>query len=125
MKSEESRKKERRSISIISFIRKPLPGGGYTLMQFLSKNLSIGGIFVITEDLSIFDMDDELEILLDDDGNKFYEGKAKVVRSARVFSDENQLTESGFGLLFLDSTPELSAMLEKRISGTEENPADS
>ena len=110
------RAKERKKISLISFIKKVLPGGGYTLMQFISKDLSLGGIFIITEDLSIFDLGEELEILLDEKGNKFYEGRVKVVRSTRAFSDDNQIIESGFGLMFQDSTADLAEMLKKQLA---------
>ena len=116
MDSEENRGQERKPLTIISFIRKTLPGGGHTLMQFITKDLSIGGIFICTEDLSIFDLGDEFEILLDENGNKFYEGNVKVVRSTRSFSEDSQIIDSGFGLMFLDSTEDLNSMLKKQLS---------
>ncbi len=107
MAQTERRKSERKPLLVTTIVRKSPSGGGtgeYEIMEFRTRDMSSGGIFISTEDLSIFELGDEVEILVDDSGERYYEGKARVVRSARVFTDEGNPVESGFGLMFL--TPE-------------------
>jgi len=85
-------------------------------MEFRSGNLSLGGIFISTEDLSIFDLGDEVDILVDADQERYYEGKARIVRSVRVFSDEGEQIESGFGVMFLNPDDAFRKMLEHQIN---------
>ena len=102
----EMRSSNRKKKSITTFIRKEMAGGGHTLMQFISMNLSEGGIFISTEDLSLFDLGEELGVIVRKETDRLYEGRAKVVRSARVFESEEAITESGFGLMFLQQEQE-------------------
>ena len=97
---EDKRKDERKKVGITTIIKKPDTGGGYSIMEFRSIDLSLGGVFISTEDLSIFELGEEVEILVDTNSDKLYEGRARIVRSARIFSEKNEITESGFGLMF-------------------------
>jgi len=110
------RKHERKKVSIRAFVRKTLVDGGTAVMEFTSRDLSKGGIFVSTEDLSVFDLGEEIELLVDERGERFYTGKAKVVRSARVFSEEGIQTESGFGLMFLRPDQSFQDMLVNTLN---------
>jgi hypothetical protein len=112
---EDKRKSDRRPVVISTVIRKQRPEGGHAVMELKTGNISLGGVFVSTEDLSIMDLGDELEILVDADREKYYEGRARVVRSARAFSDEGTLIESGFGLMFLDPDETFRSMLSKQV----------
>jgi hypothetical protein len=120
----EKRKAVRKPVLVTTFIRKSAPagskgkgaaGGGYEIMEFRTRDLSTGGIFLSTEDLSIFDLGDEVEILVDDSGDRYYEGRARVVRSARVFSGEGNPVESGYGLMFLSPDGEFNGMLSRKL----------
>jgi hypothetical protein len=104
MAQTERRKSERKPLLVTTIVRKSQGTGEYEIMEFRTRDMSSGGIFISTEDLSIFELGDEVEILVDDSGERYYEGKARVVRSARVFTEEGNPVESGFGLMFL--TPE-------------------
>jgi hypothetical protein len=104
MAKTERRKSERKPLLVTTIVRKSQGAGEYEIMEFRTRDMSSGGIFISTEDLSIFELGDEVEILVDDSGERYFEGKARVVRSARVFTDEGNPVESGFGIMFL--TPE-------------------
>ena len=69
---DERRSEERKPIIITTIIRKIKPQSGYEVLEFKSKDLCLGGIFVSTEDLSLFDLGEEMEILVDDDGKRYY-----------------------------------------------------
>ncbi len=121
----EKRKAVRKPVLITTVIRKMTPAGnaakgtakGYEIMEFRTRDLSTGGIFLSTEDLSIFDLGEEVEILVDDDGARYYEGRARVVRSAKVFSGEGNPVESGYGLMFLSPDNEFNGMLTRKLKG--------
>ncbi len=116
----EKRKSERKKITVATIIRKQTPSGNYSIMEFQSKDMSLGGVFISSEDLSIFDLGDEVEILVDDGGEKYYEGKARVVRSARILDKEGEQVESGFGLMFLNPSDEFKKMLENKLEHVSE-----
>jgi len=113
---EERRHAERKRVMVTTIVRKRKGREEYEIMEFRSRDLCIGGIFISTEDLSLFDLGEELEILIDDDGRKYYKGKAKVVRSARVLSKEGELTDSGFGLMFTSPDPDFMEIIQKKLA---------
>ena len=112
---EDKRKNPRKRVTITTVLRKEKPEGGHSIMEFKSSNLSMGGVFISTEDLSILDLGDELEILVDANKEKYYEGTAMVVRSARVFSEEGSQVDSGFGLMFLNPDEAFQTMLREKL----------
>jgi hypothetical protein len=113
---QERRLSERKRVMVTTTIRKRKSDDEYEIMEFRSRDLCIGGIFISTEDLGIFELGEELEILIDDDGHKYYKGKARVVRSARVLSKQGELTDSGFGLMFTSPDPDFLEIIQKKIS---------
>ncbi len=115
------RKDERKRIGITTIIKRPDAGGGYTIMEFMSIDLSLGGVFVSTEDLSLFELGEEVEILVDTLNDKLYEGTARVVRSARVFSEKNEITDSGFGLMFKNPDKAFKDSLTEKIDNFKES----
>lgn len=112
---ENNRSDERKKIIITTTVRKMLPHEGYEVMEFKSKDLCMGGIFISTEDLSLFDLGEELEILVDDNGEKYYTGKAQIVRSARIVSHKGEIADSGFGLMFTSSDEGFKEMIQKKL----------
>jgi hypothetical protein len=111
----EKRKDERKQYCLKTIIKKATPDNVFSIMEFRTSNLSIGGIFISTEDLSLFEIGEEIDILVDDHGERFYEGKVRVVRSARIFSEDSTPVESGFGLMFLEPSRDFISMIEKTI----------
>jgi hypothetical protein len=112
---EEKRKSPRKKIAVTTLLRREKPEGGHAVMEFRSSDLSFGGVFISTEDLSILDLGEEIEILVDANREKYYEGRARVVRSARVFSEEGGQVDSGFGLMFLNPNESFQAMLKEKL----------
>ncbi len=114
---EEKRDNERKKMAVTTIVRKTKPAGGQAIMEFCSRDLSRGGLFISTEKLNLFDLGEEIEILVDDKGEKYYEGKAKVVRSARVFGEEGEVLDCGYGLMFLNPGEDFKEMLLERLGG--------
>ena len=112
---EEKRKHPRKRVTVTTVLRKERPEGGHSIMEFKSSDLSLGGVFISTENLSILDLGDELEILVDANREKYYEGTARVVRSARIFSDEGDQVDSGYGLMFLNPDEAFQNMLREKL----------
>ena len=111
----EKRQAERKKVKVTTVVRKMIPAGGYSVMEFRTRDISLGGIFISTEDLSIFDLGEEIEILVDDKKKKYYNGKARVVRSARILEESGSQIESGFGLMFLNPEKEFMTMLKQKL----------
>ena len=99
---DEKRKDLRKRVGITTIVKKPESNGGYTIMEFKSIDLSLGGVFISSEDLSVFELGEEIDILVDTNGDRLYEGRARIVRSARIFSENDEITDSGFGLMFMN-----------------------
>ncbi len=112
---ENKRKSDRKKIVVTTVVRKIMPNGDCAIWEFKSKDLSLGGIFICAEDLSLFDLGEDIEILVDYNGNKYYEGKAQAVRSAKVFTGEGEQVESGYGLMFLTPDTEFKDMLTEKL----------
>ena len=117
---DERRSSDRARVTIVSFVRRTMPDGKSSVMEFRSVDLSPTGVFLSTEDLGVMDLDEEVELMVaagaDAEAARFYEGRARVVRSARVFSDTDTLTESGYGLMFLEADQEFMTAIEKQLA---------
>ncbi len=113
---EEKRDDERKKITVTTIVRKMKPAGGQAIMEFRSRDLSRGGLFISTENLDLFDLGEEIEILVDHNGEKFYEGKAQVVRSARVFGEESKILDCGYGLMFINPGEDFKKMLLAKLA---------
>ena len=113
---EEKRDNERKKIAVTTIVRKMKPAGGQAIMEFHSRDLSRGGLFISTENLDIFDLGEEIEILVDHNGEKYYEGKAEVVRSARIFGEEGKILDCGYGLMFLNPGEDFKEMLLAKLA---------
>jgi c-di-GMP-binding flagellar brake protein YcgR len=111
----EKRKDERKQYFLKTIIKKADSHKNVSIMEFRTINLSLGGIFISTEDLSLFELGEEINILVDDHNERFYEGRVRVVRSARIFNEDSRPTESGFGLMFLEPSKDFISMIEKTI----------
>ena len=112
---EEKRNFERKRIAVTTIIRKLLPDETFQIMEFLSDNLSQGGVFILAEDLSLFDLGEEVEILVDIKEDRYYQGKARIVRSVRIFSEKVGFSASGYGLMFLNPDSDFKQMLLNKL----------
>ena len=108
----------RKTVHLTTYVRKELPAGGYSLSQFVSRDLSEGGVFIGTDDLSLFDVGEEISIIVEHDKARLFEGQARVVRSSRTFGSADTITESGFGLKFTGGNSDFSKMVKERLSHT-------
>jgi hypothetical protein len=96
------RRKHLRDISPIKIqVKQWLPDGGFKLIEFSNKNISPGGVFIITENLSLFDLGEEIEIIIKKGESNFFEGRAVVIHSEVIFNKDSIKTESGYGIMFL------------------------
>ena len=103
----ERRRFARRRAFITTIVRKNRPQRGQSVMEFISLDLSPGGVFISTGQLRLFDLGEEVQIMVDCGRRQFREGRARVVRSARVFCAAGGQVESGFGLMFVEPGEEL------------------
>jgi c-di-GMP-binding flagellar brake protein YcgR len=112
----ERRKHRRLSCRMKTVVTKTLPDRRTMVMEFELNSLSAGGVFIAAEDLSLFDLGEDLAVVIEDAEDRFYEGRARVVRSARVFSPEKKLTQSGYGLMFIDAPPEYLTRIDRHVA---------
>jgi len=113
---DEKRIDERKKIAVTTIVRKMKPAGGEAIMEFCSRDLSRSGLFISTENLDLFDLGEGIEILVDHKGEKYYEGKAEVVRSARVFGEAGEVLDCGYGLMFLNPGEDFKEMLLAKLA---------
>ena len=110
------RSNTRKTVHLTTYVRKELPCGGHSLTQFVSRDLSEGGIFIGTDDLSLFDVGEEISVIVDQEKTLLFEGKARVVRSTRIFGTVDGMTRSGFGLRFVGGESGFSEMVKNQLS---------
>ena len=116
--ADDKRQSKRKQVIIKAILRKATADGSTILMEFRTQDLSQGGVFVATEDLAVFDLGEEVELLVEVDGKKYYEGKGKVVRSARMLTDEGERIGSGYGIMFVESTDDFRSAVADRIENS-------
>lgn len=112
---QEKRTSHREQKKIITYIRKNISEEINNLMEFVTSDISAGGVYILCDDLNLFELGEEFNIMVRDDQNEYYEGNAKVVRSARTFSNEKKQNQSGFGLMFLEMNDSFQEMLQRQI----------
>ena len=108
MDGKEKRGSQRKQVAVTTFVRQTLPDGTPKLVQFRSRDLSNSGIFVLTHDLDLYDVGEELEVIVSQGKHDYYMGKAKVVRSTRDLPEDG---ESGFGLTFVSPDEAFSSAI--------------
>jgi hypothetical protein len=69
-------------------------------MEFKGTDISEGGIFIESDDLSIFEINEQIEITISDQERSYNIGKACVVRKQKSYKSNGILVNSGFGLKF-------------------------
>jgi hypothetical protein len=112
----EKRKHRRLACRMKAVVTRTLPDRKTVVNEFGVSSLSSGGVFIMAEDLSLFDLNEEIHVIVEDGEDRFYDGRARVMRSARVFAGDKKLTMSGFGLMFIDVLPDYFTRIDGRVS---------
>ena len=118
----ERRSDPRAPTTVTTYLARTLVDGSAAVMELRSADLSAGGIFLETEDLSALDLNEEVELRLGAPGERCHAAQARVVRSARRFEGGTaQPSGSGFGLQFAQCEPgfqDAVAALLNQVSGS-------
>ena len=102
----ELRQMPRKSLRINISVTKRLTGDNVKLVELKSVNLSESGILLASDDLSLFSVDEKLELTAAYKRKKYDLGTAKVVRKQETFvGATKRRVRSGFGLTFVDTSP--------------------
>ncbi|MBN2443295.1 MAG: PilZ domain-containing protein [Spirochaetales bacterium] len=96
----ERRKNERKKLKLTIIVRCPTRSGGYNEMVFNSLNISIGGVFIIVDDISLFRVGDRIEIEIEKKGKRYNIGKAYVVRLQKEHDRKGVIIHQGIGVQF-------------------------
>ncbi|MBN2739137.1 MAG: PilZ domain-containing protein [Spirochaetales bacterium] len=72
-----------------------------THFEFVNKDISENGIFIISNDLDILKPGQEINISVFDERGPVFEGMGQVVHRQAVFSPEMVAEEGGFGIRFI------------------------
>jgi c-di-GMP-binding flagellar brake protein YcgR len=102
----ERRQHKRIQCELHTTIDRTLSGRRQEHLEFMSESLSCGGVFILSEDLSQFTLGEQVRIEIRDGADRYFEGAARIVRSARSFAEDKKVERSGFGLMFIDPPPE-------------------
>ncbi|MBN1410125.1 MAG: PilZ domain-containing protein [Spirochaetales bacterium] len=98
----ERRLKKRLIKEMEVLVRKKYKRGQYEEIEFRSHDISEGGIFITTDDLSQFKLNEEVQVDITYEGNKYSLGKAKITRKQKRLTEGGIVRESGYGLAFLE-----------------------
>jgi len=97
----DKRKSPRKKLIVTVFIKKISKDGSYDLIELKSENISESGIFLRTEDLALFNIDEEVLIEIKYKRSLYNVGNAQVIRKQQAFDKTGKRLSSGFGLAFI------------------------
>ena len=106
------------------YLRKTMVDGSTLLLEFRGRDLSTAGVSIAADDLTLFDLDEEVEVLLGTAAGPFATVPARVVRSVRSFAAGRGLTASGFGLEFFDADARFRAAIDYHLKRSEAAASD-
>ena len=92
----------RRAVPTEVSVHKSSRDGGTSVLRLMSQDISDGGIFVLTDDMSILELDQEVSLEAKLHGKPVSLGRAVVMRAQERFDKKGQPTGGGFGLKFAD-----------------------
>lgn len=105
----ERRKTLRNILHCKALVHKHMPEGSREFEEFEIRDISSGGIYLYTDQDVEFSLGDEVDLVVELDKSKYYNGRGRVVHSQAVFDEQSVITESGIGIRFL-SPPNSFAM---------------
>lgn len=97
----ERRKTGRKKLKLNVIVKYPTRKGGYREMIFNSLNISMGGVFILVDDLNLFKVGDKIELEIEKKGKRYDIGKAKIVRLQKETNRKGIVVEQGIGIQFL------------------------
>lgn len=103
---EEKRKISRYPYQIIIIIKKHLNNNKIEIDEFLTRNMSEEGAYIVSEDTSIYDIGEIYNGIVDIESKQF-PTKMKIIRRSTILDRDERKEESGFGLLYLDPPNEM------------------
>jgi hypothetical protein len=111
----EMRRSFRKNLRINVTVKKPLRGDEYKLVELKSVNLSEMGLFLHSDDLSLFGVNEKLELAATYKRERYDLGPARVVRKQEIHRDTGKTASSGFGLEFVDTSAAQKNNLKKLL----------
>ncbi|MBN1697938.1 MAG: PilZ domain-containing protein [Spirochaetales bacterium] len=112
----DNRASSRKQLHIPVLVKIRLPSGAYKELEFASHDISVGGMLIMIDDISLFSIGDEIELAVKY-GEKVYEvGSASVVRLEKKYNAKGIVINTGIGVRFT-STNSKHRYRIKRIAG--------
>ncbi|MBN2354202.1 MAG: PilZ domain-containing protein [Spirochaetales bacterium] len=111
----EMRRAQRKSLRINVTVKKPLRGEDFKLVELKSVNISETGLFLHSDDLSLFGVNEKLELAATYRRTRYDLGAARVVRKQEIHRGEGKPTSSGFGLEFTETSEAQRKSIRKLI----------
>ncbi|MBN1410939.1 MAG: PilZ domain-containing protein [Spirochaetales bacterium] len=111
----EKRKHPRKFTVMPIFITKRISKKIIREMEFRTKNVSMEGAFFTVDDLSLFDMDEEVQVSVLIDGDRKNLGIAKIIRKQREFNLYGVVQSAGYGIRFLPEKSKQQSRIKKII----------
>lgn len=108
---EEKRNAVRAQVRVIGTLTSERGGS----LEFETENLSTDGVFLISEDLSLFEIGSEVDLGLCAGEEELYRGPAVVVRAQKVSQNGGSLPVSGYGLYLEKPSVRLNAYLAEHV----------
>ncbi|MBN1410199.1 MAG: PilZ domain-containing protein [Spirochaetales bacterium] len=96
----ERRMAPRKKLNVLLTIKKIAPDGGYKIINFKIRDISGSGTFILSEDITIFHVGEEVMISIMDNVREYILGNAVIVRSEKGYDKNGVLFESGYGIMF-------------------------
>ena len=121
----EHRSSQRKPVTAEVSVRKKGRDGKVTILRLLTRDISDGGLFVLSDDLSILELDQEVSLDATVGGKAVALGKAIVMRAQERFDKKGQPAGGGFGLMFTDFSAKMAKarrLLAAAATGGQQTP---
>jgi hypothetical protein len=98
---EDKRLSIREPASIEALLQRGIQGGGYRILELLTKDLSLDGCFALADDLDAFDIGDKVGCVFLRGKRRIDVGPAQIVRKQKTVKRSGEIKSAGFGLRFI------------------------
>jgi hypothetical protein len=98
---EDKRVSVREPASIEVLLQRGIQGGGYRVLELMTKDLSLDGCFVFADDLDAFEIGDKVGCVFLRGKGRIDAGPAQVVRKQKNVKRSGEIKSAGFGLRFI------------------------
>jgi hypothetical protein len=98
----EKRMYRRKNKKIDACIIRSLPDGQTKKIYLKTHDISLGGVFLSSENLRLFDVEESVHVVLTDADRTVFEGEAKIVWAEALYDSQGSVLKSGYGLKFLN-----------------------